>query len=329
LAKYEKKLETEHIKKTKLTEAQIKELELLESYLNLESIFDARNYCKEKLKSKLDKDNDPTNDTIIDTVPDVRPRDYVEFCLGLKFPLIRLKLINAGSEILRIDFTEITTKFETRPVANNIYFSLGTRGIEVLGIYYNESLKKDETTNEMVTLVSSRHKTNEEAAVKCENKLLTFSFETNPIKIENAEFSIETKVSSLEIFYEKTSITEILRFFKTDLIDFEEYANLGKKLKDNVWSTAGLIFAVDNHKQFHVKAELSSPYFIIPVKEIFLILNTQSYFIAIRIYGIKILMNKLKKVLVHYFNLNIEIYFDLIVISKKISILISTFIFDS
>jgi hypothetical protein len=181
----------------------------------------------------------------------------------------------------------------------------------------------------MVTLVSSRHKTNEEAAVKCENKLLTFSFETNPIKIENAEFSIETKVSSLEIFYEKTSITEILRFFKTDLIDFEEYANLGKKLKDNVWSTAGLIFAVDNHKQFHVKAELSSPYFIIPVKEIFLILNTQSYFIAIRIYGIKILMNKLKKVLVHYFNLNIEIYFDLIVISKKISILISTFIFDS
>ncbi len=95
----------------------------------------------------------------------------------------------------------------------------------------------------------------------------TFCFETKPIKINDVElvsipeFSIRTRVSSLEISYEKTTITELLRFFRSDLIDFEEV----KKIRD-VWTRAGLIYAVENHKQFHIKAELSSPYFIIPVK---------------------------------------------------------------
>lgn len=39
-----------------------------------------------------------------------------------------------------------------------------------------------------------------------------------------------------------------------------------KKIQENVWSKAGVIFAVENHKQFHVSAELSSPYFVIPAK---------------------------------------------------------------
>ena len=179
----------------KQTDQQTKELEDLESHLNLESIFDARNFCKEKLKSKLVADNDPSNDKIIDSVPDVRPRHYVEFCLELTFPLISLKLINAKSEILRVYFTEITTKFETRPVANNIFFCLNTKGIEVRGIYYNESLKKGETTNEMVTLVSSRSANNQNVTSQHQQQqqqqmLLTFSFETNPIEIETACFHL-------------------------------------------------------------------------------------------------------------------------------------------
>ena len=33
-----------------------------------------------------------------------------------------------------------------------------------------------------------------------------------------------------------------------------------------MWSKAGVIYAVEKHKQFYVDAELSSPYFIIPIK---------------------------------------------------------------
>ena len=38
-----------------------------------------------------------------------------------------------------------------------------------------------------------------------------------------------------------------------------------KKIRE-VWSKAGVIYAVENHKQFYIDAELSSPYFIIPIK---------------------------------------------------------------
>jgi hypothetical protein len=91
------------------------------------------------------------------------------------------------------------------------------------------------------------------------NVLFSFCFETNPTQIANAEFSIRMRIHSVEINYEKTIITEILKFFKTDLIDFDEV----KKMSDT-WSKAGVSYAVESHKQFHVKAEISSPYFIVP-----------------------------------------------------------------
>lgn len=56
--------------------------------------------------------------------------------------------------------------------------------------------------------------------------LFTFCFETNPAQLENVEFRVHTRVASVEVFYEKTFITELLRFFRTDLIDFEEVKRL-------------------------------------------------------------------------------------------------------
>jgi len=94
----------------------------------------------------------------------------------------------------------------------------------------------------------------------------TLAFETNPTSIESdVEFSIRTRVQSLEVYYEKTCITELLNFFKSDTFGIENVVNI-KKIQENVWSKAGVIFAVENHKQFHISAELSSPYFVIPAK---------------------------------------------------------------
>jgi hypothetical protein len=200
-----------------------------------------------------------------------RPVDYVEFRFLLNFPFISLKLKNAGLELLRIDFTDIASKFEIRPVKDSFYFLLNTRGIGVYGIYYEDAMRKDK--NELVPIVKSCAANDRKSTIssgtiatqlvseEAKDVLFMFCFETNPLKIENVEYSIRTRISSLEVYYEKTAITEILRFFKTDLIDFEAV----KKISD-VWSTAGLIYAVENHKQIHVDAKLSSPYFIIPVK---------------------------------------------------------------
>ena len=207
-----------------------------------------------------------------------RPLKYVEFRMILNFPFIGLRLMNSNYEILRLNFTHIVSRFEIRPVAKSFYFLLNARSIDAFGVYYKDCLKNG-LKNELVPLIKS--KSSESSCSSSQSKLqrsvsyvptetskemfFTFAFETNPIDIENVEFSIRTNVSSLKVYYEKTSITELLNFFKSDLIGFEDVVNV-KKIKENVWSKAGVMFAVENHKQFHISAELSSPYFIIPVK---------------------------------------------------------------
>jgi hypothetical protein len=241
----------------------------LERVLVLESIIDARNLVNDKLNPSANKTSDTSSSSQIkENLLIDRPLNYVEFRLVLFFPLISLKLKNTDHEILQLNFRNIATRVDTKPVANSVYFVLNTSGIDILGVYYEENLLKGE--NELVPIVTSKNQQLEQAATFSKTKiaeedakdmLFTFCFETNPMKIENAEFSIRAKFSSIEIYYEKTAITELLRFFKTDLIDFGEV----KKIKD-VWSKAGVIYAVESHKQFHVSAELSSPYFIIPMK---------------------------------------------------------------
>jgi len=200
---------------------------------------------------------------------DGRPLNYVEFRLILNFPHISLTLKTAGYDILKLSFTDILTLFEIKPVANSIYFLINTRSIDIDGVYYKQEIK--ESNSRMVQMVRSRLNKSQNStsvttdllATECKNDILfTFAFETNPIGKENAEFSIRANIHSLEINYEKTIINELIKFVKTDLIDFEEG---GKKIKD-IWSKAGVSYAVESHKQIHVDAKLSSPFFIIPSK---------------------------------------------------------------
>jgi hypothetical protein len=274
---YDKKLEL-GAKGKELDAKDKKHLEVLEDSLILESILDARNVCLEKIKPV------PVASTLLksvsaaDPIADQRPLTYVEFRLVLYFPLISLRLRNAGYDILKVDFKNIESRLDMRPVANSVYFLLNTRGIDVFGVYYESSIKSG--NNSLVPVVKSSLSSDDQinndkglfnvaddslmstlVSEDARGMLFTFCFESNPIDIKNVEFSIRARFSQAEIFYEKTAITELLRFFKTDLIDFGEV----KKIRE-VWSKAGVIYAVESHKQFHVSAELSSPYFIIPAK---------------------------------------------------------------
>ena len=153
----------------------------------------------------------------------------------LKLPLITLKLTHVGYLIMKATFRNIESLFEIRPVSNSIYFVINCQHIELDGIYYTESLKT--SPNKLVPIVKSNSlstyynnkdddnnasKVNVLPAENAKNMLFMFCFETNPVTIEHVEFRVRTRVSSVEIFYEKTFITELLRFFRTDLIDFEE-----------------------------------------------------------------------------------------------------------
>ncbi len=274
---YEKKLDLGS-KGKELDAKDKKYMGSLEESLILESILDARNVCLEKIKPA------PIASTIVksviasDPVADQRPLTYVEFRLVLYFPLISLRLRNAGYDILKVDFKNIESRLDMRPVANSVYFLLNTRGIVVFGVYYENTIKSGNNTLVPVvkSSLSSDEKTDNDKGLfnvaddslmstlvseDASGMLFTFCFESNPIEIKNVEFSVRARFSQAEIFYEKTAITELLRFFKTDLIDFGEV----KKIRE-VWSKAGVIYAVESHKQFHVAAELSSPYFIIPAK---------------------------------------------------------------
>lgn len=196
----------------------------------------------------------------------------------LNFPFIGLRLINRGFDILRFNFTKIESRFEYKPVAESYFFLINTRSVDAFGIYYKDTLKTAVRT-ELVPLIRSKktvHSKEETAADNtdssvyasetAEDMFFTLAFETNPINIQpDVEFSVRTRVQSLEIYYEKTCITELLNFFKSDTFGLENVVDI-KKIQENVWSKAGVIFAVENHKQFHVSAELSSPYFIIPGK---------------------------------------------------------------
>jgi hypothetical protein len=275
-------------------------MELLEESLVLESILDARNVCLKpavcSCRACLDAKSKPPQNRVAQTLAksistseppgaDQRPLTYVEFRLVLYFPLISLRLRNAGYDILKIDFRNIESRLDMRPVANSVYFILNTRGIDVFGVYYEDSIKtgsnmlvpvvKSTRLSEFSDLSSSNDDEAEAATTTSSDELqvsrlvsedakgmlFAFCFESNPIEIKNVEFRIRARFSQAEIFYEKTAITELMRFFKTDLIDFGEV----KKIRE-VWTKAGVIYAVESHKQFHLSAELSSPYFIIPAK---------------------------------------------------------------
>ncbi|CAF0714006.1 unnamed protein product [Brachionus calyciflorus] len=262
MKKYEQKLLAQ-IKGKTLDQKDLDLLAMLEKELILESIFDIRNMLMDKYKL-----NQTTVETEKTQKADAfdRPLNYVQFRLILNFPLISLKLKNSGVEILRLNLKSIISRLEVKPVQNSVYFLLNTRGVDLYGIHYKNNFKSD--FSQLVPIVKSTQDDSDIdqqatvlASENADDMLLIFCFETNPVKYENSEFSIRSKVSSVEIYYEKTAITELLRFFRTDLIDFGEV----KKIKE-VWSKAGVIYAVENHKQFHIKAELASPYFIIPVK---------------------------------------------------------------
>ena len=277
LKMYEKKLEL-GMKSKELDTKEKNYVELLEQGLLLDSIIDARALCTEKIVPPKAIANSIAG--IAQDFTD-RPNTYVEFRLILYFPLISLRLRNGGYDILKIDFRNIASRLEMRPVINSVYFVLNTRGVDIFGVYYKDDIKSG--SNTLVPVVRSMNsngvnlddkqafdgsRSSEDEANMAKlvsedarNMLFTFCFETNPIKIENVEFSIRARFSQAEIFYEKTAITELLRFFKTDLIDFDEV----KKIKE-VWSKAGVIYAVEKHKQFHVSAELASPFFIVPMK---------------------------------------------------------------
>lgn len=204
-----------------------------------------------------------------DSSSDGRPRNYVELRVVLNFPHVGLKLKNKNHVILALNFTNILTLFEIRPVTNTYYFLLKTRSIDIDGIYYKNKI--DDQDSRLVRVITSQ-RSNQEIPLNYEqdsihsneqeeNVLFKLCIETNPINYQNADLSIRTTIHSLEAYYERTSINELIRFFRTDYLDLREI-----NLRSDVWSTAGVSYAVENHSQIHVHATLSSPYFIIPVK---------------------------------------------------------------
>jgi len=207
---------------------------------------------------------------------ETRPINYVEFRLQLNIPLVGLRLINRDQDILRFAFTHIVSKIETRPVAKSFYILVNTGSVDAFGIYYKDTIKSGMSFNktELVPLIRSRKKNSTQgisgqasfiATENSDEMFFTLAFETNPTIEPDVEFSLRTRVQSLEVYYEKTCLTELLNFFKSDSFGIENVVNI-KKIQENVWSKAGVIFAVENHKQFHISAELSSPYFVIPGK---------------------------------------------------------------
>lgn len=133
---------------------------------------------------------------------------------------------------MKATFRNIESLFEIRPVSNSVYFVINCQCIELDGIYYKESLKT--SPNKLVPIVKSdsiskpdsiSNEVNLLPVEDAKNRLFTFCIETNPPTIEDVEFRVRSKLSSVEVYYEKTFITELLRFFRTDLIDFEEVKN--------------------------------------------------------------------------------------------------------
>jgi vacuolar protein sorting-associated protein 13A/C len=159
LSKYERKLIVTKVQQKEVEARDLIELELLEKHLTLESILDLRSLCHERVRLKYNKfDAEEKADQIAKPDDDL-PRNYVKFRFLLNFPFISFKLKNADLEILRIDFTEIVSKFELRPVTNSIYFLLNTRGIDIYGIHYaNSDDKKTQQSraHSQVKLVASR-----------------------------------------------------------------------------------------------------------------------------------------------------------------------------
>ena len=281
--KYSRKLEAESRDKT-VNDTDARIIAQLEKDLTLESILDVRAALKQKYVKPTptvvqQQQQQQQKEPLKRKQSSDRPVDFVEFRLLVSFPLVSLKLRHSGADILHASLSEIKARFDVKPVANSLYFLLKTRGIDIKGAYYDDGATLKHSAGQMVTVVQSKKQTTTTATTAVRttptpsllneedgagDDLFTFCIETNPSEAlvgAHAEFSVRARLASLDVFYERTCVLEVLRFFRTDLIDFDENV---KKLRAEVWSRAGLIYAVESHKQFHVRAELSSPYFILP-----------------------------------------------------------------
>ena len=84
---------------------------------------------KEKVRELVRDGSLPPDDNMLAN----RPLNYIEFQLILNFIDVNIRLKMASIDILRVNFNNILTRFEMKPVANSIYFLMNTQSINVDG----------------------------------------------------------------------------------------------------------------------------------------------------------------------------------------------------
>ncbi|KAJ8102210.1 hypothetical protein POJ06DRAFT_300095 [Lipomyces tetrasporus] len=203
------------------------------------------------------------------------PRDAVKLQLKVSLTMGSFALKNdphgAATEILKLLFDTFSMNFLQRPDSFLVDLSLQelkvhdgtTQGSLYPDIVRSKTARPGIGHPQLLDIEPA-----EDDGQPENNPVFFLTFESNPLD-ESADSRLTLKMGSMEIYYNKTFIEEIVQFFKPPKTHMESFGALlyaaGATVEGITNQTrAGLEYALQEHKTLNAKLDLQAPLLILP-----------------------------------------------------------------
>ncbi|XP_071956749.1 intermembrane lipid transfer protein VPS13A-like [Antedon mediterranea] len=181
-----------------------------------------------------------------------KPVEYVQTKIIFSVNHGQFGLRNKSLQVLKASVVDTVIDVEHRPVNSGIHFQLSTDSLLVEGCP-----KK----NENVTIVTSAKDKPDDVA----GQVFNVDLETSPVNV-SADLSLAVTSEPVDIVYHENTISELVSFFTVPNLNMDNLKAVASTqlMKFAEYSTAGLKYAIENHKTIQLDVDVKSPNILIP-----------------------------------------------------------------
>ncbi|XP_033099721.1 vacuolar protein sorting-associated protein 13A-like isoform X2 [Anneissia japonica] len=181
-----------------------------------------------------------------------KPVEYVQTKVTFAVNHGQFGLRNKSLRVIKASVVDTVVDIEHRPANNGIHFQLSTDSLLVEG-----SPKKEEN----VTIVTSARDKPDDVA----GQVFNVDLETSPVNV-SADLSLAVTSEPVDIVYHEKTISELITFFTVPNLNMENLKAVASTqlMKFAEYSTAGLKYAIENHKTIQLDVDVKSPNILIP-----------------------------------------------------------------
>ncbi|KAL7669178.1 hypothetical protein ACOME3_009844 [Neoechinorhynchus agilis] len=259
-----KKLYQQAIKSHEIQDGIANEMDTLEITLNLPTIMIARQHAKIECK-KVSKDvvYNLTNEEKEELYRMIGFNEQVgsddraltELSAQLSLQSISFELRNSDTKLLiHAELNSISSNFAIQPMIKSGIFQIE---------FDSMAVAMDDGSGNHVSILRSIYSVDDKANL---NKFMHLKFKKHSINSDSiADYDVSFGLLTVEFVYEYAAINNVLAALKSSAI-LEMITNAASQnlARLSNYSTAGLIYAIENHKRFMVNALIYSPIIVIP-----------------------------------------------------------------